>query len=364
LKNLTKIQHLEYLNTSRVTDMTYMFAMCSSLESIDLSEFNTSNVTTMEGMFGECNALKSLNLNSFDVSDVQNVSKMFFNCTALTTIYCDSNWYDITPLAKSDNMFYGCTKLVGENGTACDGTNNLDITYARPDKPANSEPGYFTIEPAEIYATVNGTTMKLRFDKQRKRLGGVTDWSAYRKTTETIVLHELMQFARPTSTSRWFKDFESLTKIEHLEYLNTSEVTDMSGMFSGVSSLQSLDVSTFDIRNVTDMSHMFEYCESLKAIYCDRSWSTTTAVSDEMFKRCVAIVGGNGTTYKATNPDDATYARLDGGTGNEGYFTKDKPTSIDKVQNDQVPSTKVLRDGQLFIIRGDKTFTVTGQEIK
>lgn len=39
-------------------------------------------------------------------------------------------------------------------------------------------------------------------------------------------------------------------------------------------------------------------------------------------------------------------------------------TGIDDVQSDNVQSTKVLRDAQLLIIRGDKTYTVTGQRVK
>ena len=40
------------------------------------------------------------------------------------------------------------------------------------------------------------------------------------------------------------------------------------------------------------------------------------------------------------------------------------PEGIDEVPSDQVPSTKVLRNGQIYIIRGDKTYTLQGQEVK
>ncbi len=40
------------------------------------------------------------------------------------------------------------------------------------------------------------------------------------------------------------------------------------------------------------------------------------------------------------------------------------PTDIDEVQSDQVPCTKVLRNGQIFILRGEKEYTLTGQEVK
>ena len=41
------------------------------------------------------------------------------------------------------------------------------------------------------------------------------------------------------------------------------------------------------------------------------------------------------------------------------------PAGIEPITNDPLPTTnKILRDGQVFILRGDKTYTVTGQEVK
>lgn len=43
---------------------------------------------------------------------------------------------------------------------------------------------------------------------------------------------------------------------------------------------------------------------------------------------------------------------------------KRENTPIEKVQTDQVPSTKILRDGQMLIIRGGQMYTVTGQRVE
>ena len=40
------------------------------------------------------------------------------------------------------------------------------------------------------------------------------------------------------------------------------------------------------------------------------------------------------------------------------------PTDLGDVQSDHVPCIKVLRNGQLFIVRGEKVFTVTGQLVR
>ena len=150
--------------------------------------------------------------------------------------------------------------------------------------------------------------------------------------------------ASPTRTFCWFYSLYNLTTIEGLAYLNTSEVTtmsgmfgicysltslnvssfntakveNMSGMFTSSSSLTSLDVSNFNTGKVTDMSYMFQGCESLKTIYCNDAWNPSS--SDDMFYDCTSLVGGNGTKYDDSKTDK-TYARPDGLDSKPGYFT-------------------------------------------
>ncbi|MCD4948627.1 DUF285 domain-containing protein [Enterococcus hirae] len=59
---------------------------------------------------------------------------------------------------------------------------------------------------------------------------------------------------------------QNVTEIEGLSQLDTSNVTDMSKMFKGMSSITSLDVSGFDTSNVTDMSKMFKGMSSITSL--------------------------------------------------------------------------------------------------
>ena len=49
---------ISLIGIENVTDISYMFAGCSSL--FDISKFDTSNVKNMENMFAECSSLKIL----------------------------------------------------------------------------------------------------------------------------------------------------------------------------------------------------------------------------------------------------------------------------------------------------------------
>ena len=78
-----------------------------------------------------------------------------------------------------------------------------------------------------------------------------------------------------TDMSGMFSECESLTSID-LSNFNTSNVTDMSDMFGACYSLTSLDLSSFNTSNVTDMSGMFGACQSLTSL--DLSNFDTTKV--------------------------------------------------------------------------------------
>ena len=107
--NLTSLD-LSNFHTSNVTDMDTMFSWCSSLTSLDLSNFDTSNVTDMNTMFSTCNNLTSLDLSNFDTSNVTNMSYMFVYCTNLTSI---KGIIDMKSCTYYDDMFTNCTKLTG-----------------------------------------------------------------------------------------------------------------------------------------------------------------------------------------------------------------------------------------------------------
>ena len=127
-----------------------------------------------------------------------------------------------------------------------------------------------------------------------------------------------------TDMSYMFSGCSALERLD-LSKFDTSNVTAMSYMFSGCSALERLDLSKFDTPNVTDMSYMFFGCRKLTTIYVkeETDWSSSTNLSNStnMFKNCKSLSGGAETKYSDQNPQDVTYARVDGGTDAPGYFT-------------------------------------------
>ena len=253
--NLININYNNNFNTSKVTNMSYMFlpaesgdwssvvvlttsnndvkstllnkinnsnvelmiapglSYYSSLEELDLSSFNTSNVANMDSMFNNCSSLTSLDLSGFSTSNVTDMSGMFHNCSSLTSL--DVSSFNTSNVTNMESMFFSCSFLT-----------SLDLSGFNTSKVTNME--------------------------------------------------------------SMFVNCSSLTGLD-LSGFNTSNVTNMYGMFESCSSLTGLDVSSFNTSNVTVMSYMFSYCSSLTSL--DLSSFNTSNVTNmsDIFDDCTSI---------------------------------------------------------------------------
>ena len=111
-----------------------------------------------------------------------------------------------------------------------------------------------------------------------------------RKKIKTVVFDESFKHARPKSCDQWFYLFGGLTKIEHLGYLNTSEVENMGSMFSNCTSLETLDLSSFNTEKVTNMSEMFVGSTNLRTINLPKGFIGSNVTDlNGMFRGCASL---------------------------------------------------------------------------
>ena len=279
-----------HFNTANVTNMSRMFSSCSSLTSLDVRNFNTANVMNMNGMFSYSVALTSLYLTNFNTEKVTNMEDMFSGCKALTTIYASSKFVT-TRVTKSSGMFNKCEKLKGEVVWKKDKA--TDKTYAK------IEGGYFSggiprVKYADGTLTFFLTSKETLGENEYGIYGGLgtPDWVWQNPNVANVtkvVFDPAFANARPTKCNEWFQNYVNLTSIEGIEYLNTSQVTDMHNMFYNCYHLQTTDFSGFDTRKVKDMSNMFYNCGSLKSL--DISNFNTSEVTDmrNMFYHCIGL---------------------------------------------------------------------------
>ena len=299
-------------DTQNVTDMNGMFNGCRALTTLDVSNFDTQNVTNMGYMFCSCYKLTTLDVSNFDTKNVTDMSWMFSFDPALTTIYA-SDKFVTTACEEAENMFAECVNLVGA------------VPYDENKlgkEMANYTTGYFTdiaSKVAESYAVFDEATNTLTFKHDTKKPDGAfalneienapgwykpNDDGSNANIIKKVVFDASFANARPTSCCEWFNGCTDLTTIEGIEYLNTENVKDMSGMFWGCRALTTLDVSHFNTQNVTNMSYMLSDCSALTTL--DVSHLDTQNVTNMyyMFSGCSALTTLDVSNFNTQNVTD------------------------------------------------------------
>ena len=118
-----------------------MFAGCTSLKTAKVyirgiydTQYSGNAYNFPRAMFYNCTSLETVTGNII----TSNCSYMFYNCSSLKTINCSGDWYGS---ATGNSVFYGCTSLVGGNGTTYD-SSKTGISMAVIDQ--DGQEGYLT----------------------------------------------------------------------------------------------------------------------------------------------------------------------------------------------------------------------------
>ena len=226
LPKLETITGLEYLNTEKVTDMSYMFRNCSSLTSLDVTKLNTANVSNMSYMFSGCTNLTSLDVTKFNTANVTNMSDMFRNCSALTSL--DVSKFNTVNVTNMGRMFSNCSALT-----------SLDVTNFNTEKV---------------------TYMVYMFSGCSK----LTSLDASKFNTVNV-----------TNMGRMFSNCSALTSLDVTNF-NTKKVTNMGRMFFECQALTTIYASSkFVTTKVSQSSDMFYNCKKLKG---EEEWKNDKAI--------------------------------------------------------------------------------------
>ncbi|MBO4800778.1 MAG: BspA family leucine-rich repeat surface protein [Bacteroidaceae bacterium] len=317
--NVSSITHVvfdsSFANNTTVTSTASWFYGMTNLTTIDgIHYLNTSNVTNMRDMFSSCSSLTSLDVSGFNTQNVTDMYGMFYNCSSLKSL--DLSHFDTSNVLNMQSMFNNCTSLT-----------SLDLSS---------------------FDTHNVTNMFAMFS---------ICWSLSSLDISSFNTQSV------TNMESMFQSCGDLTSLD-VSSFNTQIVTNMAHMFAGCSGLTSLDLSGFNTQNVMNMSQMFFSCYGLTTIYAGSDWSigTVTDEGEYMFANCGSLVGGHGTTYDG-NHTDASYAHLDGGPSNPGYFTKvgSFGVTLTAQAHGQVTSgdTQVRESSQVFYFDEASSMTLT-----
>lgn len=288
-EGLTKIEHLDYLNTSEVENMGSMFSKCTSLETLDLSSFNTEKVTNMLAMFEGSMSLRTIKLpKGFIGSNVTDLNATFRGCASLTEL--DLSGSNAEKVKDMGGMFYGCVALSNLNLSGFKTGSVTDMPYLFSSCQS--------LESLDLsgFNTENVTSMESMFS-QCSSLRSL-DLSSF-NTSKVIDMHLM---------------FFKCTNLESIDLssFDTENLQRMAHMFSSCTKLAMLDLSSFATPNMTSMLSAFQYCKNLKTIYVTSAFTTDKVTEGRTaFAGCVNLPN--------YNPDKTGVEMAH--TGEGGYLT-------------------------------------------
>jgi len=205
--NISENINLSYLNSSKITNMSYMFYSSKINGIVGTSSWDTSNVKKATFMFAGTTINSSLDLNNWNISNAIGIEYMFLAATINGNLYLN-NW-DISSAQKTVNIFY----RTSVNG-------NLDLNYLNASNVTDMSSMFYELN---ISGNLNLNNWDTRYVTNMKSM-------FYNATIDGNL-----------KISNW----------------DTSNVEDMSYMFANVIGFDDLDLSSWNVSNVTNMSYMF-----------------------------------------------------------------------------------------------------------
>lgn len=288
-EGLTKIEHLDYLNTSEVENMGSMFSKCTSLETLDLSSFNTEKVTNMFEMFVGSTNLRTINLpKGFIGSNVTDLNGMFRGCASLTEL--DLSGSNAEKVKDMGNMFNGCVALSNLNlsGFKTGSLTDMRYLFSLCQSLESLDLSGFNTENVSSMVSMFSQCSSLRS----------LDLSSF--NTSKVIDMNLM--------------FYMCTNLESIDLssFDTENLQQMARMFYSCTKLETLDLSSFATPNMTSMLSAFQYCKNLKKIYVTSAFTTDKVTEGPYaFAGCVNLPN--------FNPDKTGVEMAH--TGEGGYLT-------------------------------------------
>ncbi|MEC5317310.1 BspA family leucine-rich repeat surface protein, partial [Enterococcus casseliflavus] len=357
LEKLVKIDGLNHLDTSQVTDMSYMFYECQALKSLDVNSFNTSQVTTMSNMFNDCLSLTSLDLSSFDTSQVTDMTAMFNLCLALTSL--DVSSFDTKQVTTMFYMFNRCSSLTSLDLSSFDTSQvtNMSYMFQKCSSLTSLDLSSFnTSQVTDMSYMFNLCEALTSINVSSFNTSQVTDMSYMFNNCKALKSVDVNSFntSQVTTMSNMFNICEALTSLD-LSSFDTSQVTDMLSMFNRCVSLTSLDLSSFDTNQVTDMSYMFNRCEALTSL--DVSSFDTNQVTDMsyMFSGCDVL---NELTLGEKSTFDTSVSLIEGRwTGKNTNVVYSDTNEFMTTYDGSQPDTFVRRDPSTLKYWGTSPYT-------
>ena len=246
-------------------DISSMFYGCSSLTSIDLSNFDVSKITNFQYMFYNCKSLQTINFGSFKLDNAESILRIFTNCISLKSL--DLSSFKPVKLKDMYSAFSNCHSLISIN---------LNRFYT-------------SLVTSMNYLFYNCTSLIL-IDISSFNTQNIKNMDSMFENciSLTSIIYPTNFASNTLSFISMFQNCHSLESID-FNFIITSETREFRYMFSNCYSLKSINIQSIELNDGQHYTEMFSGCSSLTSIDLSKSDKIATSLSivfDDIFKNC------------------------------------------------------------------------------
>jgi surface protein len=258
-----------------LTNMNNAFFHCSSLKGIDLSYINSSSITFINRIFCGCNSLKSLNLANLNLTNIKDASYAFYNLKNLqflnilgievndifkSELFGQYGLNEEKPMAicqneeekmiTNPNYQYICCNYDNDNN-GCECSNNIIIYYK--DKTEYTTGFIYGSGKTEIETRKDITYLYADDDIYNITFPFNTSKNSYVKLCFKSPISSLENFFNSDEESSESNNIRSID----LSHFDSSSLNNVRNIFHNCKGLVALDMSNLNFLNVDGFSTMF-----------------------------------------------------------------------------------------------------------
>ena len=249
---------------------TSLFEGCTNLETVIFNNVGFMNQNVINKMFKGCSRLKKFYFikPDFDGYTDIDITSMFEGCSSLERIFTDIKFDQVS--FTGNDVFKGCSRLIGGYGRECDGVNNTDYDSFSYDSGLLGSVGYLsTYSSADNDALLDDWIYGIS--------GEYCDIRRYTGSDETLVIPKTVKADGSTKKVRLRLELPSygefLTKSVKRLIINGAEAPTVEAMFND----RDLEYAEFNGVYFNDLSYyMFE----------SRARSSYNSPKEVVFKDC------------------------------------------------------------------------------
>ncbi len=301
-KGLVSIENLSALNTSDVESMSYAFLNDSKLKSLDLSGFDTRNAINATQMLSGCSSLEEVIFGeNCTFGKTQSFLCMFYNCSSLTSLDLSNFMYESTSNARTcERMFMGCTKLKSISFNP----SGLTFRYVtNTNQMFRNCSSLTSVNLANVLNVASGESSSIDMWGMFYDCSSITGIALHRVSfsraanissmfngcdkLESITNIDYVTFAASTRMDSVFYNCQALTSL-NVSKFNTANATSMKSFIQNCSNLTTFRMSgdNASSTNLKNAESFMNGCNKLEKAYFGKNftWSESTVEATSFFQ--------------------------------------------------------------------------------